>query len=632
MSCLVPIDMLFELEKGELQSTKCTPGKYNFITAGENWKTHSSYKHDCEALVFAAAASGSLGRTHHVKGKFIASDLCFILTPKDQDKYPLNLEFYHFVFNSLRSIIVAATKAGTSKESINQKNFKRYELPYFDITQQALWIDKLKNTLDQKKLLDFELSTQRGLLKQLRQQIIQEAIEGKLTVDWRKNNPHTNSANELLKKVTLLKNNSVKAENRLPIITKTEQPFALENNWTWCRLQDICYGFQYGTSTKSLEAGKIPVLRMGNIQQGKIVWDDLVYTNSQDELAKLKLKSGDLLFNRTNSRELVGKTAIFESDKEAIYAGYLVKFTPFKGISPEYCNLVMNSSLHQKWCTEVRVDAIGQSNINATKLKSFRFPLPPQEEQIVITKKAKEVLDICDLLEESIIQNERNANLLLQAVLKDAFTNTEDRFQATGNVIELKSAKELGFYKRTLLAAEIVDQLHSEPTFGHLKLQKIIFLCQKTLNMQLPTNFLQQAAGPYDPEMARSLDEQLKYKQWYDYNKTANLKYQPLKNAGSHKDDFQKIFRNDLNAIKHLIGLFKTKKSSEIEAVATLYACWEEILNSGISFSKSILIDRFFAWSEEKRKFSERQVNEVIAWMEKYGIFPKQVQNSILPT
>lgn len=164
---MLPIGRLFNIEKGVLQSTKCTPGDYDFITAAEEWKTHNEYTHECEALIFAAAASGSLGRTHYVDGKFTTSDLCYILTPKNDGKYPLNLSFYHFVFNSLRPYLVAATKSGTSKESINQTNFKNYEIPYFDIELQDFWIEKLKNTLGLKDLLGSELAHQQILLKKL---------------------------------------------------------------------------------------------------------------------------------------------------------------------------------------------------------------------------------------------------------------------------------------------------------------------------------------------------------------------------------------------------------------------------------------------------------------------------------
>ena len=122
-------NQLFNFEKGILQSSKCVEGKFNFITAASDWKTHNEYTHDCEALIFAAAASGSLGRTHYVNGKFISSDLCFIITPKDPINLPVDLKFYHIIFNLFRNEIVASTKAGTSKEAIGLKAFGNYELP-----------------------------------------------------------------------------------------------------------------------------------------------------------------------------------------------------------------------------------------------------------------------------------------------------------------------------------------------------------------------------------------------------------------------------------------------------------------------------------------------------------------------
>ena len=115
---------------------------------------------------------------------------------------------------------------------------------------------------------------------------------------------------------------------------------------------------------------------MGNIQDGKIDWEKLVYTNDSEEIEKYKLRKFDLLFNRTNSREMVGKTAIFDSVETAIYAGYLVRFHPI--ISNSYfINIILNSKTHREWCNSVKTDALGQSNINAEKLKNFVVPLPP---------------------------------------------------------------------------------------------------------------------------------------------------------------------------------------------------------------------------------------------------------------
>ena len=264
------------MEKGVLQSTKCILGEFDFITAAEDWKTHHEYTHECEALIIAVAASGSLGRTHYVDSKFISSDLCFILTPKDEEKYPLNLAFYHFVFNSIRPVLVAATKSGTSKESINQNNLKKYEVPYFDIEQQDLWIEKLKNTLARKELLGSELAHQQTLLKKLRQQILQEAIEGKLTADWREQNPDVEPASELLARIQseksqLIKDKKIKKGklSNKSIFNVTDWQFP--ELWKTAKIDEILFvtklaGFEYTKHISLKKTGEVPVVRAQNVR------------------------------------------------------------------------------------------------------------------------------------------------------------------------------------------------------------------------------------------------------------------------------------------------------------------------------------------------------------------------------
>jgi type I restriction enzyme M protein len=137
------IDDLFEIEKGTLQSSKNVPGTFTFITAADDWKTHKSFTHDCEALVFAMGASGSLGRTHYVKGKFIASDLCFILTPKKRGKFPINLKYYFAYFGLMRERIVAALARGAAKKAINMRNFSEMRVPYCSIARQDTIVETI---------------------------------------------------------------------------------------------------------------------------------------------------------------------------------------------------------------------------------------------------------------------------------------------------------------------------------------------------------------------------------------------------------------------------------------------------------------------------------------------------------
>ena len=192
---------------------------------------------------------------------------------------------------------------------------------------------------------------------------------------------------------------------------KWREEKGIDSKWERVSLNDVSYGFQYGTSKKSEKQGKCAVVRMGNLQQGKIDWNDLVYTNDEDDIQKYRLQSGDVLFNRTNSAELVGKTSIFESDRLAIFAGYLIRINYRKELLlGRFLNYLLNSMKAKEYCMAVKSDAVNQSNINAKKLAAFTFDWPRIDEQKEIVRildsifekedKSKELLDMLDKIDE----------------------------------------------------------------------------------------------------------------------------------------------------------------------------------------------------------------------------------------
>ena len=146
---LKKIGEIFNIKKGTLQSSKCEPGEYNFITAAADWKTHKNYSEECEALIYAVGAEGSLGRCHYVNDKFIASDLCFILT----SKLPIDYKLYKNIFDILKDEIVKNTATGTSKKAINITNFSNYCIPYLNEEEQNI----LKDTINKINLLELKL-------------------------------------------------------------------------------------------------------------------------------------------------------------------------------------------------------------------------------------------------------------------------------------------------------------------------------------------------------------------------------------------------------------------------------------------------------------------------------------------
>ena len=248
--------------------------------------------------------------------------------------------------------------------------------------------------------------------KKLRQKILDLAIHGKLVP----HDPNDEPASGLLERIKaekerLIKEGKIKRTKKSAKSSDTPHyPYLLPKGWEWCKLEDIVCELKYGTSEKSSSVGKITVLRMGNITDiGTIDYSNLVYSSNDEDIKQYSLKKGDLLFNRTNSSEWVGKTAIYKGEQPAIYAGYLIRVRPIL-ISSDYLNIVMNSSYYRNWCYNVKTDAVNQSNINAQKLSKLMVPIPPlKEQERIVVEMAKWA---------SLITSIKNDKEDLQAAIK----------------------------------------------------------------------------------------------------------------------------------------------------------------------------------------------------------------------
>lgn len=152
---------------------------------------------------------------------------------------------------------------------------------------------------------------------------------------------------------------------------------------------EIATDIAYGTSAKSAKSGEIPVLRMGNIQGGELDWTGLAFTSDPVEIKRYALRAGDVLFNRTNSPQLVGKTAVYHGERPAIFAGYLIRVRCNERMLPDYLAYCLNSSAGREYSWLVKSDGVSQSNINAKKLSAFRLPCPAIEDQCAIVERVK---------------------------------------------------------------------------------------------------------------------------------------------------------------------------------------------------------------------------------------------------
>ena len=301
-----------------------------------------------------------------------------IYTP---DLFQLYSQTYQYK-NEIRSRINMAV----NQVSINQKQLSSLEIPLPPLSEQQRIVEHIEELfakLDEAKERLQEVVDSFAVRKAA---ILHKAFTGELTQQWR-------------------------LENGVS-----------DESWEEKTIGEICSSLKYGTSKKSSDDGEVVVLRMGNLQNGEIDWSNLAYTSDEEDIKKYLLKSGDVLFNRTNSPELVGKTSIYRGEMPAIYAGYLIKLDYEKNIVVgDYLNYYLNSSKAKEYYMQVKTDGVSQSNINAKKIGEFEIPLPTLSEQHEIVRLIDDLLARERAAQQAAEQALASIDLMKKSILARAF-------------------------------------------------------------------------------------------------------------------------------------------------------------------------------------------------------------------
>lgn len=218
-------------------------------------------------------------------------------------------------------------------------------------------------------------------------------------------------------------NTEKNVQNARALFDSHLQAVLLNKRWKQTTLGELCESVEYGSSAKSKKEGTVPVLAMGNIQNGRFDWRKLVYTDDKAEIKKYLLKHNDVLFNRTNSPELVGKTAIYKSEMPAIFAGYLIRIHRKEDLlDADYLNYYLNSELALSYGKTVAISSVNQANINGTKLRGYPIPIPPISEQRTIVQKLDGVREETQRLASVYERKLAALEALKKSLLHQAFT------------------------------------------------------------------------------------------------------------------------------------------------------------------------------------------------------------------
>lgn len=622
MSNLFPIKALFHFEKGQLQSSKNTAGEYTFITASSEWKTHESFTHDCEALIFAMAASGSLGRTHYFNGKFIASDLCFILTPKEKYKDQIDLKFYYTIFNDLREEIVKQTATGTSKISINRENFGNYEIPFFDKDHQEQVRTKLDAVHPIKDGLSLELQTQSDLITKLRASILSDAVSGRLVPQ----DPNDEPASILLEKIRaekerLIKEGKIKREKLLPPIAEDEIPYELPDGWVWCRLGDIITNMDSGWSPACLEQPSDNdtwgVLKTTAVQDlCYLAHENKTLPSSLQPRAEYEVQVGDILITRAGPKNRVGICCLVKSTPpKLMISDKIIRFHAYAQIIPAFLELALNCGASNEFIESKKSGmAESQVNISQGNLKLTPVPIAPINEQHRIVANIEQLMATCDALEAEVAKSRTETDRLMQTILKEAFTEQPQK-QSESNAPKA--------FQRSVLAAYLIDNSRDDQYFGHVKLQKMLFMCEAVNNLDFDTDYRRHAMGPYDPKLIRSVDAQLKKSKWFEVKKIegeiSRYVYHPLEKVEEYKKYIGRYWEQ--NKIEYIYNLMRPMTTLQAEIVATLYSANTDLKKVNEAVSDEVLINEARNnWHDNKKNIPIEKWQTAIKWLKTKGL------------
>jgi type I restriction enzyme, S subunit len=431
----VQLAELCDVIKGVTGIKKAIPGKYPMVVTAEKRITHNEYQFDSKAVIIPLVSStghghASLKRVHYQEGKFaIGSILAAVIVKNEEVLHPYFLYIYLSYFKD--ELLVPLMK-GSANVSLNPKKINTVEITLPSMKRQLEIIDLEKNRTKINEI-EVEIQTQKELVKQLQQLILQDAIQGKLTEDWRKKNPDVEPARELLEKVKaekeqLIKDKKIKKEKLLPPITDEKIPFELPEGWVWCRLIDISL-FINGDRSENYPSGADIVIKGIPFFNSKSIYNDRVNIDNKDlqyitkgkfdSLGGGKLKLNDILMVLRGSSR--GKAGLFSESK---ITGFInAQLIIIRGLSDfyhEYFISFFKTSFFYNQADKV-AGGSAQPHISGKDLKEVLIPLPPLEEQQAIVLIISHIMQKCYRLEKEIGGSESSVNMLMQAVLKEAF-------------------------------------------------------------------------------------------------------------------------------------------------------------------------------------------------------------------
>jgi type I restriction enzyme S subunit len=525
---------------------------------------------------------------------------------------------------------IESGKRGIGQPNVNSKVLGDVQFPLAPLDEQRRIVAEIEKQFTRLDAGVAALKNVQSKLKRYRASVLKAACEGRLVPTEaelaRAEGREYESAKVLLGRILTERRAKWNGRGKYsePASPDTADLPSLREGWVWATVEQLMLLLRNGISTKPDAVSGLPILRISAVRPLSVDVNEIRFLDANaTDYADYVLDEGDLLFTRYNGNpDFVGVCgAVPAQSSPLVHPDKLIRCKLVRDlVNPRFVAMMANSGASRAYMAKRVRTTAGQSGISGSDVKGLPIPLPPVVEQERIVAEVERRLSVVEELESTVTANLQRAARLRQAILQKAFSG-----QLVTQKVQPTVQRPNRHFLRAVLSGEIVHQLHNEPTFGRVKHQKILHLCEYIAELEeIEGEYQRKAAGPMDNKLLFSNENEGKKQKWYVEVKDGNRHfYKPLEKAGEHRKYFERYWPDKAAKIEAVIDLMRNWNTENCEIFSTAYAAWNDLLIWGKApTEEAILHEIYNRWDDSKKRIPEKKWRKAISWMARKGFAP----------
>lgn len=400
--------------------------------------------------------------------------------------------------------------------------------------------------------------------------------------------------------------------------------------WEIVGLEDLA---EFNPSLKIERNSEAPYLGMTSISTTGYMTD---VPEKKEFSGGIKFQNGDIIVARITPCLENGKTALITMLEKVSIGFGSTEFINIRAKEKSHVSflaILSRSDLFRHYAISKMTGTSGRKRVDSKDLAKFQLAKPLSE----LLKKYGEIVN--SYFEKMTINSKQNQELaslrdwLLpmlmngQVTVADAEEIVEEKLgmvaephETYGKEVALNIPDNRKGFAKQVLAGKIVSEFRNDPNFSSIKFQKVQFLAEHIIEVDLNLNYYYQSAGPYDNRFMHTIYTDFRKQKWFDCQ---NSRFIPLEKQGKIEVYFQGYFAPAQKRLARLFELLSPMSEAEAEIIATVYAVWNNRLIERRTVGEDELMEDFYLWSDRKHQYTKEQISSGIKWLYDNQIVPR---------